>query len=122
MQNLDLQKLISHLRAFVRERDWEQFHTPKNLVMALSGEVGELTELFQWLTADESKAIMQDPKKAEAVRDELADVVVYCIRLCDQLGVDLSDAIWKKMAKNAAKYPPELSRGSAAKYTELKRE
>jgi NTP pyrophosphatase (non-canonical NTP hydrolase) len=116
---LDLPGLVALLRRFVRERDWEQFHTPKNLVMALSGEVGELTELFQWLTPEQSQAVMQDPKTAPRVRDELADVVFYCLRLVDVLGVDLEAAIRAKMQKNAEKYPVALSRGKATKYDQL---
>jgi NTP pyrophosphatase (non-canonical NTP hydrolase) len=88
--------------------------------MALAGEAGELTELFQWLTPDQSLNIMQDAPKAEAVRDELADIFGYCLRLADILGVDLEAAFTAKMAKNALKYPVHLAKGSAAKYTELK--
>ncbi len=117
---MSLEKLRLVVRDFVRARDWEQFHTPKNLVMALAGEAGELIELFQWLTVDESGRLMQEPAKAEAVRDELADVFVYCLRLADVLGIDLEAAVLTKMAKNAAKYPVERSKGSAAKYTDLK--
>jgi dCTP diphosphatase len=117
---LSLEKLTEFVRNFVRERDWEQFHTPKNLVMALAGEVGELTELFQWLTTDESKAVMRDEKKAEAVRDELADVFVYTMRLADVLGIDLDQAVRNKMQKNAAKYPVDRAKGKAVKYTDLK--
>ena len=117
---LDLTPAIECLRQFAREREWEQFHTPKNLVMALAGEAGELTELFQWLTPDQSLNIMQDVPKAEAVRDELADIFGYCLRLADILGVDLEAAFMAKMAKNASKYPVHLAKGSAAKYTELK--
>ena len=100
------------------ERDWEQFHSPKNLAMALTGEVGELTEIFQWLTPAESAAVMNDPVSAGQVRDELADVFAYLIRLADVLGVDLEQAFADKMVKNARKYPVETSRGSATKYTE----
>lgn len=109
-----------HMRAFVRERDWEKFHTPKNLAMALTGEASELQELFQWLTPEESQQIMLDPAKAKKVQDELADVLVYCVRLADVLGIDPEAAIWAKMQQNAAKYPPELAKGRAVKYDELK--
>ncbi len=116
---MSLEKLTEFVRNFVRERDWEQFHTPKNLVMALAGEVGELTEIFQWLTTEESKTVMADAQKAEAVRDELADVFVYSLRLADVLGVDLDQAVRNKMKKNAAKYPVDQSKGKAIKYTDL---
>ena len=118
-QSLDLPPILAYLRGFVAAREWEQFHSPKNLVMALGGEVGELTELFQWLTEAQSAAVMSDPKAAARVRDELADVVVYCLRLADVLGISLEQAIWSKFAQNAAKYPVETSRGHARKYDDL---
>ena len=98
----DLQR---QLRDFAAERQWEQFHTPKNLVMALVGEVGELTELFQWLTPEESASAMADEDSAARVRDEMADVLAYLLRLADALGVDIEEALAAKMIKNAAKYP-----------------
>ena len=113
----NLERAHAAIRDFVTERDWEQFHTPKNLAMALTGEVGELAELFQWLTPVHSQAIMDQPDDAEAVRDELADVLYYIVRLADVLKVDLADALTAKLEKNRAKYPVELSRGSAVKST-----
>lgn len=104
-------------RQFVAERDWEQFHNPKNLVMALAGEVGELTEIFQWLTHEESAAAMGDEGRATEIRDELADVFAYLIRLADVLGVDLERAFTAKMVKNARRYPVDRARSSAAKST-----
>jgi len=101
--------LQGQLREFAAERDWEQFHSPKNLVMALVGEVGELTELFQWLTPEESARIMDDAGAAAKVRDELADVLAYLLRLSDVLGVDLEEALAAKIIKNAAKYPAARS-------------
>ena len=97
--------LQEQYREFVAERDWEQFHAPKNLVMALTGEVGELVELFQWLTPEQSAGVMADAALAGQVRDELADVFAYLIRLADVLGVDLEQAFTDKMIKNALKYP-----------------
>jgi NTP pyrophosphatase (non-canonical NTP hydrolase) len=116
---MDYAALTAKIRAFVTEREWQRFHTPKNLVMALAGEVGELTELFQWLTPEESAAITADPRAAEKVRDELADVFVYVMRLVDVLGIDLEAAVHAKMAKNAAKYPVDRAKGNAVKYTDL---
>ncbi len=116
----ELEVLQAQIRAFVKARDWDQFHTPKNLAMALAGEAGELMELFQWLTPAESSQVMQDAKQAEAIRDELADVFVYTLRVCDVLGVDLKAAVQAKMQKNAAKYPEDLARGNATKYDQLK--
>ena len=118
-QMLEIAALQKDIRDFVREREWEQFHSPKNLVMALSGEAGELIELFQWLTEEESHRVMGDSASAEAVRDELADILVYVIRLADVLNVDLAAAVRAKMEKNAAKYPADKSRGKALKYTKL---
>ncbi len=117
---MDTKKICEHLRAFAAARDWDQFHNAKNLVMALSGEVGELTEIFQWLTPEQSSVVMETEQLAEQVRDELADVTLYVLRLCDVLGVDLESAIWAKVAKNAAKYPVELAKGRATKYSDLK--
>lgn len=114
-----IEDLQRQYREFVAERDWEQFHNPKNLVMALAGEAGELTEIFQWLTEAESAAVMADETSAVQVRDELADVFAYLVRLADVLGVDLERAFTEKMIKNARKYPVETARSSAAKYTEL---
>jgi NTP pyrophosphatase (non-canonical NTP hydrolase) len=114
----DLQRVI---REFADERDWGQFHNPKNLVMALTNEAGELTEIFQWLTAEQSAAVMSDPERATQVRDELADVLAYLLQLADVLDIDLAAAFTDKMAKNALKYPVDAARGRAAKYTELAR-
>lgn len=100
--------------AFASERDWGQFHTPKNLAMALTGEVGELVEIFQWLTAEESAGVMASPR-AQDVRDELADVLIYLVRLADVLDVDLIGAGFEKLQKNALKYPVEEVKGSAQK-------
>ena len=116
---VDVEALARALAAFARERDWEQFHSPKNLVMALTGEVGELSELFQWLTEDASKAACTDPKRAQDLRDELADVLLYLVRLADVLGVDLNAAAVHKLETNAAKYPVAKARGSSKKYTEI---
>lgn len=107
------------LRQFAEERDWQQFHSPKNLVMALSGEVGELTEIFQWMSEADSHGAGSAPTTARAVSDELADVALYLIRLADVLGVDLNAAITSKLAANAAKYPVEAARGVSTKYDQL---
>lgn len=111
--------LIEELRRFADERDWQQFHTPKNLVMALAGEAGELVEIFQWLTPKQSMAVMQDATAAQRVRDEIADVYGYLLRLCDVLDVDMQDALAVKIRSNAERYPVERARGSAAKHTDL---
>ena len=110
-----LSELQERVRRFADERDWGQFHTPKNLTMALAGEVGELIEHFQWLTPAQSGEVMADPGTARAVEDELADVLIYLVRLADVLGVDLLDAARAKLAENAKRYPADQARGSAAK-------
>lgn len=103
------------LARFARERDWERFHSPKNLVMALCGEVGELVELFQWLSEEASHEVGRDATTARPVRDELADVLIYLVRLAAVLEVDLDEAVRSKLATNAVKYPVQRSRGNAAK-------
>jgi len=95
------------LRQFVQDRKWEQFHNPKNLVLALMGELGELSEQFTWLDGEESKKIMNGPNK-EAVEDELADIFIYLLRLCDVLNVDLDKIFNKKMEKNSKKYTRQV--------------
>lgn len=113
-----LDELRDRLREFVRERDWEQFHSPKNLAMAMIVEAAELVEHFQWLTEDQSKDI--PPEKREQVAHEIADTFVYLLRMSDVLGIDLIDAANAKITLNAKKYPADKVRGSNAKYTEYK--
>jgi NTP pyrophosphatase (non-canonical NTP hydrolase) len=112
-----LEHLRVALREFAAERDWEVFHTPKNLAMALAGEAGEVVEHFQWLTAEQSAAL--DEEGREAVALELADVLLYLVRLADVLGVDLGAAARRKMAINAQRYPADKARGRADKYDRL---
>ncbi len=106
------------VKRFVEEREWQPYQSPKNIVMALSGEVGELIEHFQWLTQEESNSLT-DELKAE-VRDEMADVFIYLTRLADILDIDLICAAEQKIQKNARKYPVEKARGNQTKYTKLK--
>jgi NTP pyrophosphatase (non-canonical NTP hydrolase) len=97
--------VTQRLRAFAAARAWEPYHTPKNLVMALSGEVGELTSLFQWLTPEESDAWRDDPALAANVLDEIADVTLYLLQLADRLGVDLAAAAHAKIDRNEKRFP-----------------
>ena len=99
------------LAEFVAERDWSQFHSPKNVSMALAIEVAELMEHFQWLTTDASRKLADDPEKLSAVVEELADVVGYSLVLANELAIDVSSAIHNKMVKNRLKYPAEEYRG-----------
>jgi NTP pyrophosphatase (non-canonical NTP hydrolase) len=112
-----IERLREALRQFAAERDWDQFHSPKNLAMALSVEAGELLEQFQWLSEEASKAL--PPDRLSAVTEELADVFLYLVRLADRLGVELLPAASAKLAANAVKYPVDKARGSSRKYTEL---
>lgn len=114
-----INKIVEGQRKFTAARNWEKFHTPKNLVMALAGEVGELIEIFQWLSEQESLAIMKNRKSAQQVEHELADIFYYLVRLADILGVDIERAHFKKMKINKKKYPVRLSYNSARKYNEL---
>ncbi len=102
---MTLDDLRSRLREFADARDWQQYHSPKNLVMALSGEVGELTALFQWLTPEQSARWRNDPDLAANVEDELADVIIYLVRLADVLGVDLLDVAEAKIDRNETRFP-----------------
>lgn len=102
---IEVSALEAALQKFADERDWQQYHSPKNLAMALTGEVGELVEIFQWLTEDQSKAVATDPKTARAVRNEIADVMLFLVRLSSVLGVDLNEAVTHKLAENSKKYP-----------------
>jgi NTP pyrophosphatase (non-canonical NTP hydrolase) len=104
----DLRDLV---RRFVEERDWHQFHSPKNLSMSLAIEAAELMEHFQWIDIAESRAAAADPKKLEAIREELADVLCYALALANELDIDLASAVRAKMVKNAAKYPADEYRG-----------
>jgi len=103
---IDTKALESALDSFATARNWHQFHSPKNLAMALTGEIGELVEIFQWCTEEESWQVAKQPETAEHVRQELADVALYLVRLASVLEVDLNQAIADKMMLNAQKYPP----------------
>jgi NTP pyrophosphatase (non-canonical NTP hydrolase) len=116
----DLNQLQAYLRQFAKDRDWDQFHSPKNLTMALSVEISELLENFQWLTEEQSYTL--DQQQRAAVVDEIADVQMYLARLADKLDINIGEAIEQKINKNEAKYPAELVKGSSKKYTEYVKE
>ena len=113
----DLEQLRAQLAVFAAERDWDQFHNPKNLAMALAGETGELVEHFQWLTFEQAAKLPRATREEVAL--ECADVLLFLLRLCDKLGIDLAQAARRKLRLNAKKYPVEKSRGKATKYTKL---
>ena len=106
MSELNFEDLAVRLKKFADARDWEKFHTPKNLAMALSVEVSELSEIFQWMTAEESANVMKDQKSAEAVKDELADIALYLVRLSSILKVDLLAEANAKIDRNEKRFPP----------------
>lgn len=107
---------VEIIKNFRDERDWSQFHNPKDLAISINLEASELLEIFQWSGAD-----LECKEKLDMIREELADVLCYSILLADRCGIDLDEIITEKMAKNAKKYPVEEARGSSAKYTELKK-
>ncbi|MEU4407515.1 nucleotide pyrophosphohydrolase [Streptosporangium sp. NPDC023963] len=111
----ELEELAGKLRRFAEVRDWERFHTPKNLAMALAGEVGELLAELQWLTPEETANVMDDPEAAERLRSEVADVMIYLTRLADVLGIDLVEAACTKLDQSDRRYDAETYRGSAGK-------
>ena len=113
----DLAQLRDALRKFADERDWDQYHSPKNLASALSVEAAELLERFQWLTEDQSRNLPAE--ELQKVREEMADVLNYLVRLADKLGVNLLEAARDKIELNARKYPVDKARGSARKYSEF---
>ncbi len=113
---VSIETLRDRLRDFALERDWDQFHTPKNLSMALIAEAAELVEHFQWVEGEKSHLL--EDKVRPSVEEELADIFIYLVRIADKLGIDLYAAAERKIAINARKYPAERVRGSARKYTE----
>ena len=119
MSRDSLNDLNARLLAFARERDWEQFHSPKNLSMALAGEAGELLEHFQWRSFEESEAHCRNEDARQEIADEMADIAIYLTEMADNLGIDLLAAMASKLDKNAAKYPVEKARGSHKKYSDL---
>jgi len=112
-----IKALTEAVNVFSRERDWAPFHSPKNLSMALAVEAAELMEHFQWLREQQSATL--SPEKKDAVAQELADVLIYLVRLASQLDIDLESAAWSKLHLNCQKYPIEKARGTAKKYDEL---
>ena len=115
--NDTLKALSARLASFADERDWDQFHNPKNLAMAVAGEVGELVEHFQWLTFDEAANLSAETREEVAL--EAADVLLFLLRLCDKIGIDLGAAAERKLEINARKYPVAKARGKATKYDKL---
>ncbi|MFZ3089980.1 MAG: nucleotide pyrophosphohydrolase [Nitrospirota bacterium] len=111
-----MEKLIHKLKAFAKDRDWDQFHSPKNLAMALSVEAAEIVELFQWMTEEQSKNL--SPEKIEKLKEEIGDVMIYLTKLADKLGINPIDAAKEKLKINEKKYPAALVKGKSEKYNE----
>lgn len=114
-----LAALKGEILSFVRERDWEQFHSPKNLSMALAAEAAELMEHFLWVESRESPARLNEPGRREKVEEELADILIYALEFANMTGIDASRAIREKLSKNNRRYPAEQCKGRALKYDEL---
>ena len=115
---MNIKELQDKIDKFADERDWNQFHSPKNIVMALTSEVGELNELFQWLTEEQS-LIKGDESKLNEVSQEIADIIIYLLKLADKLNIDIEQAVNDKMEINAKKYPIDLAKGNATKYNKF---
>jgi dCTP diphosphatase len=114
---MNLPEIQNRLANFAAERNWDQFHSPKNLSMGLAAEAAELLEIFQWLTEKQSCEIIGNDKEMQHVREEIADVFIYLVRLADKLNVDIEKAVLEKVEINETRYPVELSRGNATKFS-----
>lgn len=113
---MDISKIQKRLDDFAKDRNWDQFHSPKNLSMALAAEVAELLEIFQWLTEEQSREIINNEKEMSLIKEEISDVVIYLVRLADKLNVDIEKAVLEKIALNERKYPVKLAKDNATKY------
>ena len=111
---MDINEITNKIKKFSEDRNWDKFHTPKNLTMALSVEVAELVEIFQWLSQEESSNLDEDI--LPSVKEELADILIYLIRIADKFNIDLEESVDEKILVNEQKYPIELARGNAVKY------
>ncbi len=118
-KSINTELLLSEIDKFVNDRDWDQFHSLKNLSMALSVESSELLEIFQWMNEQQSNQIESKPETLAQVKDELSDIFYYLLRISSKLNINLEESLLKKMKKNAEKYPVEKSKGLAKKYNEI---
>jgi len=116
-KSMDINKINIKINKFSEDRDWDQFHSPKNLVMALSGEVGELNEIFQWKTEEESLNLSKEVKIH--TEEEIADIAIYLLKICTKLDINIEEAILSKLEKNEEKYPVVKAKGNAKKYDEF---
>lgn len=119
MKSIDVEKINTIISKFIEDRDWDQFHSIKNLTMALSVESSELVEIFQWLKESDSNAVAQNSKLKEKVQEEIADIFIYLMRIAIKSEIDIEQVVLEKIQKNSEKYPIEKSKGSSKKYTEI---
>jgi dCTP diphosphatase len=119
MKQLNLDLIMAELVQFSKDRDWDQFHSVKNLTMALSVETSELVEIFQWLSEEDSNQVKNNSQLKPRAEEEIADVFIYLLRIAHKLDINVEDAIKNKIKKNALKYPVELSKGNSKKYNEF---
>ena len=117
MSKITLDEIKQKIKQFVKERDWEQYHSPKNLSMSIAIEAAELMEHFQWLTIEQSKELLRDNKKREEIEDELADITIFILDFCNMFNIDIEKSILRKLNKSAKKYPAHIVKGKAHKYT-----
>ena len=116
---MDIKKVQLRLRKFAEQRDWDQFHSPKNLSMALVGEAAELLEIFQWITEEQSKKIAKSKEDKKLIEEEIADIFIYLVKLADKLDIDIENSVKEKIRLNEKKYPIEKAKGKHTKYTKL---
>jgi len=121
-EDSELKKLRKEVQNFIERRDWEDYHDPKNLSMSITVEASELMEMLQWKTNEEAKELLKDDEKFDSAVEELADILIYCLSLANQLDVDVAEIIKNKIDKNKSKYPQEKSKGEFKKYTELEKD
>lgn len=117
MPEISLNQIKKEIKKFIRERNWEKYHSPKNISMSIAIEAAELMEHFQWLTIDQSKKLLKDKKKRAEIEDELADIAIYLLDFCELFDIGLESCILRKLEKSSEKYPVHLVRGKAHKYT-----
>ena len=117
MPEISLNHIKKEIKKFIRERNWEKYHSPKNISMSIAIEAAELMEHFQWLTIDQSKKLLKDKKKRAEIEDELADIAIYLLDFCNLFDIGLESCILRKLEKSSRKYPVHLVRGKAHKYT-----
>jgi dCTP diphosphatase len=119
MKNVDIPRIHQEIEIFIKERDWDQFHSVKNLAMALSVETSELVEIFQWVKEEDSNNVKNNPEMKAKLQDEVSDILFYLLRIAEKAEIDIEAAILQKIKKNAEKYPVDKSRGNSKKYNEL---